>query len=202
MATPVILGVVVAAFGQVIRVSTIGLVYIIRGGKNRQIYAEGLVTEGLFSHCRNPLYVGNILIIIGLGIMSNSVFFVALMIPLFLFLYQAIVLAEENFLRNKFGEGYDRYAEKVNRWIPDFRGISKTLSSMSFNWKRVFIREYTTTYIWTTGAVLLILKNLYVDHGIFSVFDYVPEFIIAICSLLAFYLFVRFMKKTKRWTAA
>src|SRR5687768_16881211 len=75
MNTALILGFLIAASGQAIRVATIGLVYIIRGGKNRQIYAEGLVTEGIFSHCRNPLYVGNILIIIGLGVMSNSLFF-------------------------------------------------------------------------------------------------------------------------------
>src|SRR6187551_1951236 len=72
MYVPLILGFAVAMSGQLIRVATIGLVYIIRGGKNRQIYAEGLVTEGIFTHCRNPLYVGNILVIIGLGIMSNS----------------------------------------------------------------------------------------------------------------------------------
>src|SRR6187551_1383439 len=77
-------GVLIASAGQALRVVTVGLVYIIRGGKNRQIYAEGLVTDGLFSHCRNPLYVGNILIIVGLGVASNSLLFAAVMIPLFL----------------------------------------------------------------------------------------------------------------------
>lgn len=202
IAIPMIAGFIVAASGQSIRVATIGLVYIIRGGKNRQIYAEGLVTEGLFSHCRNPLYVGNVLIIIGLGIMSNSLFFMALMIPLFLFFYQAIVLAEENFLRNKFGPGYDDYTAKVNRWIPDFRGISSTFSSMSFNWTRVFIREYTTTYIWLTGAVLLVFKNYYFEYGKDAAMSLLSYFIIAMVMLLAAYLFVRFMKKSKRWTAS
>jgi len=199
---PIIAGFIVAALGQSIRVATIGLVYIIRGGKNRQIYAEGLVTEGLFSHCRNPLYVGNVLIIVGLGIMSNSFFFMGLMIPLFLFFYQAIVMAEENFLRNKFGEGYDRYTEKVNRWLPDLRGISTTLTSMTFNWTRVFIREYTTTYIWLTGAVLLVFKNYYFEYGKDAAMNLLSYFLIAIVFLLAAYLFVRFMKKSKRWTAS
>ena len=202
MYLPLLLGFAVAMSGQLIRVATIGLVYIIRGGKNRQIYAEGLVTEGLFSHCRNPLYVGNILVIIGLGIMSNSLFFMALMIPLFLFFYQAIVMAEENFLRSKFGPAYDDYTSKTNRWIPNLKGISETMSSMDFNWKRVMIKEYTTTYIWLSGAVLLIVKNLYEEKGAETVQHSLMIFVISLLLLLAGYLFVRFMKKSKRWVAS
>ena len=62
-------GFIVGLAGQMTRMMTIGLVYIIRGGKNRQVYAEELVTTGIFAHCRNPLYVGNILMIVGLGMM-------------------------------------------------------------------------------------------------------------------------------------
>jgi len=58
-------GLLMVALGQTFRITTIGLDYIVRGGRNRRIYAEDLVTGGLFSHCRNPLYVGNILIAIG-----------------------------------------------------------------------------------------------------------------------------------------
>jgi len=41
-------GLAIAILGQLVRMATIGLVYIIRGGRNRSIYADGLVTEGLF----------------------------------------------------------------------------------------------------------------------------------------------------------
>ncbi len=99
---PIIIGLVITLTGQLIRGATIGLAYIIRGGKEGKPYAEGLVTEGIFNHCRNPLYVGNILMLLGVGILSNSLFYVAVIIPVFLFIYQAIVIAEENFLRNKF----------------------------------------------------------------------------------------------------
>jgi len=197
---PLSLGFAVAAIGQSFRMVTIGLVYIIRGGKNRRIYAEGLVTEGLFSHCRNPLYVGNILIIVGLGIMSNSLFFMALMIPLFLFFYQAIVRAEENFLFGKFGDDYKKYMANVNRWFPKFSGIGETLNSMEFKWRRVLIKEYNTTYIWMSAAVLLVVKALYDTYGSDYLLDRVSQVIIALAVLLCGYLFVRFMKKTKRWT--
>ncbi|NNE77219.1 MAG: isoprenylcysteine carboxylmethyltransferase family protein, partial [Pricia sp.] len=52
------IGLSIAVLGQLARMLTIGLVYIVRGGRNKRIYAEGLVTDGLFSHCRNPMYVG------------------------------------------------------------------------------------------------------------------------------------------------
>ena len=131
---PIVIGLVTTCLGQLIRGLTIGLAYIVRGGKEGKPYAEGLVTEGIFSHCRNPLYVGNILMLLGVGILANSLFYVAIMIPVFLFIYQAIVLAEENFLRGKFGPGFDAYCKKVNRWFPNLRGIGKTFSSMQFNW--------------------------------------------------------------------
>ncbi len=114
---PFIIGLFITFSGQAIRAISIGLAYIIRGGKDRKVYAEDLITQGMFNHCRNPLYVGNILMLIGVGILSNSLFYVAVMLPVFIFIYQAIVLAEENFLRKKFGAQYDVYCKKVNRWL-------------------------------------------------------------------------------------
>ena len=109
---PIITGLIITVTGQLIRGFTIGLAYIVRGGKEGKPYAEGLVTEGIFNHCRNPLYVGNILMLLGVGILANSLLYVAIVIPVFLFIYQAIVLAEEDFLRKKFGSGFDEYCKK------------------------------------------------------------------------------------------
>lgn len=156
---PMILGLFITVSGQLIRGATIGLAYIVRGGKDGKPYAEGLVTEGIFNHCRNPLYVGNILMLLGVGILSNSLFYVGIMMPVFLFIYQAIVLAEENFLRGKFGPGFDEYCKHVNRWIPNLGGITKTFSGMAFNWKRWILKEYNTQFIWLGGIVLLLLLN-------------------------------------------
>lgn len=154
---PIILGLVVTVSGQLIRGLTIGLAYIVRGGKDGKPYADGLVTEGIFKHCRNPLYVGNILMLLGVGILSNSLFYVGIMIPVFLFIYQAIVLAEEQFLRGKFGPGFDVYCKKVNRWFPNLSGIGTTFKSMSFNWKRWILKEYNTQFVWLCGITLILL---------------------------------------------
>ncbi|MCR6719667.1 MAG: hypothetical protein NVV59_05090 [Chitinophagaceae bacterium] len=64
---PIVIGLVTTVAGQLIRGATIGLAYIVRGGKGGKPYAEGLVTEGIFRHVRNPLYVGNILMLLGGG---------------------------------------------------------------------------------------------------------------------------------------
>jgi hypothetical protein len=194
------LGLIITIAGQLIRGLTIGLAYIVRGGKEGKPYADGLVTEGIFRHCRNPLYVGNILMLLGVGILANSLFYIGIMIPLFLFIYQAIVLAEEDFLRKKFGPGFDAYCQDVNRWLPRIHGLSKTLSSMEFNWKRWILKEHTTQFIWLIGITLLLLFNhpQLTDNNS----DCRNAWLIGTLSTLtAIYLLVRVLKKTGRFKA-
>lgn len=195
---PIILGVTITVSGQLIRGATIGLAYILRGGREGRPYADGLVTEGIFRHCRNPLYVGNILMLLGVGILANSLIYVVIVIPVFLFIYQAIVLAEEDFLRKKFGEGYDRYCRDVSRWWPRFKGLRQTFKSMRFNWRRWVLREHGTQFIWLAGITLLLFLNYP------QLTDYDTErrnWLMGsiLAALLLVYLLIRFLKKTGRF---
>ncbi|WEK34322.1 MAG: isoprenylcysteine carboxylmethyltransferase family protein [Candidatus Pseudobacter hemicellulosilyticus] len=195
---PLVIGLVITITGQLVRGGTIGLAYIIRGGKDGKVYAEELVTTGVFSHCRNPLYVGNILMLLGVGVLANSLIFVCVVMPLFLLIYQAIVLAEENFLRNKFGGTFDQYCKRVNRWIPSLKGISETFRTMHFKWKRWLIKEYNTQYIWLSGIVLI----LFLKYPQLTDYDKTCRnlwLFILLPLLLVYYLAVRFMKKSGRW---
>lgn len=195
---PVLGGLFITCLGQLIRGLTIGLAYIVRGGKEGKPYAEGLVTEGIFRHCRNPLYVGNILMLLGVGILANSLFYVAIMIPVFLFIYQAIVLAEENFLRGKFGPGFDEYCRHVNRWFPSLKGFGTTMKSMEFNWKRWILKEHTTQFIWLCGIVLLLLLN-YPQFTGFNTACRNTWIAIGLGSLTGVYILIRILKKTGRF---
>lgn len=192
---PIVIGLIVTVSGQLIRGATIGLAYIIRGGKDGKVYAEDLVTEGIFNHCRNPLYVGNILMLAGVGILSNSLLYLLVFIPFFLFVYQAIVLAEENFLRSKFGGKFNLYCKKVNRWMPSLSGIGKTFSGMHFKWKRWILKEYNTQYVWLSGITLILLfkypELTNNDTGLRNTL-----LIIILSILLLLYLFVRYLKKS------
>lgn len=195
---PLILGLLITISGQLIRGATIGLAYIIRGGKEGKVYAEELVTTGIFNHCRNPLYVGNILMLFGVGVLSNSLLYVAVIMPLFLLIYQAIVLAEENFLRKKFGTSFDQYCSRVNRWVPSMKGLSSTFSSMHFKWKRWVLKEYNTQYIWLTGIVLIILfKYPQVTNYDENRRNLLLAIILPL--LLLLYLLVRYLKKSGKW---
>jgi protein-S-isoprenylcysteine O-methyltransferase Ste14 len=156
-----LLGFLVAVVGQAARVVTIGLAYIIRGGKDHKVYAEELVTTGLYSHCRNPMYVGNFFLLLGLAIASNSWLFALVGIPLSLAMHKAIVAAEENFLRNKFGAQFDAYCARVPRWVPRLAGLGKTVSGMQFDWRRVVMKEYRAGFDWFSATALVVLVNLY-----------------------------------------
>jgi len=194
---PVITGLIVTITGELIRGGTIGLAYIVRGGKNNRIAADDLVTEGIFRHCRNPLYVGNILMLTGVGILSNSVIYLALVIPFFLFIYQSIVLAEENFLLGQFGDSYKAYCNKTNRWVPSLKGLGNTFRSMRFNWRRWLLKEYNTQYIWLSGITLILLIKY---PQVTDSDTYLRNLLLAVILplLLLLYLFVRYLKKSRR----
>ena len=189
-------GFAVALLGQLLRAVTIGLEYIIRGGRKRQVYAEKLVQGGIFAHCRNPLYVGNFLILLGVGIASNSVLFLSLGVPFFFFAYWAIIAAEENYLRNKFGQEFDEYCNRVNRLLPNFSGLGQTLAGMTFNWRRLISAEYGSTYIWLAAITLVTLKNAWLngEYQANRPFIHVLWFLFVAVSLA--YAAARYLKKS------
>ena len=191
-------GFVITLSGQVIRALTIGLAYIVRGGRDKKVYADTLVTNGIFSHCRNPLYLGNILIVSGLCVVADSAVCYFLGIPFFVLAYMAIIKAEESYLSDKFGEEYREYCRKVNSLVPNLSGIGTTLQSMTFNWRRLLVKEYGTTYAWIIIMILLIVKNQYVRYGHALSGPVIWGASLSFVAATVFYSVVRFLKKTRR----
>ena len=76
-----------------------------------------LVTDGLFRFSRNPIYVSNTLIYVGLSLALNAWWALALM-PVLVWMMQVGVIArEEQYLERKFGDDYFRYKRQVRRWL-------------------------------------------------------------------------------------
>lgn len=145
-----------AAFaGESLRVLTVGLEYIKRGGLNKRVYASHLVTDGIFAHCRNPLYVGNLVMAIALLAISGRPLAVLIGGVLIVLIYVAIVAAEENYLRAAFPGEYEAYCRATSRWVPDLRGLGDTLGNSRFHWRRVLLKESSSFYAWIVLAFLL-----------------------------------------------
>ncbi|RLC76029.1 MAG: hypothetical protein DRI61_14025 [Chloroflexi bacterium] len=85
-----------------------------------------LVTDGLYAHIRNPMFLGNYLLLLGLGIILCSLSLIFIFTPLFIgisvFYLKAI---EEKELEKKFGEEYRAYKERVPMFIPRLRRKAK-----------------------------------------------------------------------------
>jgi len=111
------LGVVLIAFGEIFRIYAVSFI----GGVSRtrsSSTGQRLITDGPFGWVRNPLYVGNFFITLGLAVFGGVTWFVILVIALFAFQYYCIVRYEEKLLTKKFGEEYQHYLDTVPAWIP------------------------------------------------------------------------------------
>lgn len=200
--TAAFLGFAVAGLGQFVRAFTIGFKYVIRGGRNRRVYAEDLVTDGLYRHVRNPMYVGNLLILFGVAFASNSWGCVLVAVPLFLFIYVAIVAAEENFLRGKFGAAFDAFCRDTPRWIPRLSGIGETLGSMQFRWRRMVVKEYGTPLGWVCGICILAIWNLwYVDRSLVGDEKFVNDFLLVMGGMVVLWVIAFWLKKSRTLVA-
>ena len=200
-AVAAILGLAVALAGQLLRAMTIGLVYIRRGGRKRRVHADDLVQDGMFAHCRNPLYVGNFLILLGLGLIANSELFLTVGLAFFFAAYWAMIVAEEQFLENKFGEQYRAYCSRVHRVVPVFAGFSATWRKHRFNWRRLVVKEYGSAFIWVAGAILLIGKEQWLHHTYASNghFPALPG--VLLLAAVAAFGFARYLKKSRTLVA-
>jgi len=117
--TSLIVGFIIAFSGELIRLWGVSWA----GSETRTTRGVGgtyLVISGPFGHVRNPLYVGNILMYFGLGIMSMSLFPYLQIIAILFFIiqYQFIIKEEEGFLINKFENDYQKYLQNVPRFFP------------------------------------------------------------------------------------
>lgn len=150
----------ITASGLLMRATVIGFAYIKRGGLNKQVYADTLVTEGFFALCRNPLYVGNMLIYAGVFLMHGHPVVVIGGTLGFFLIYQSIIAAEEYFLRNKFGEQYDAYCQQVPRWGFRLGHFREATHGMRFNFKRVLVKDYSTI----SNAIIALLAIKLIGH--------------------------------------
>lgn len=79
--------------------------------------ADQMVTTGIYSRSRNPIYVGDVLVLFGLILSWDAVLSLPL-IPIFVWIIEKrFIIPEENRLRRKFRADFARYCQKTRRWV-------------------------------------------------------------------------------------
>lgn len=127
--------------GLGVRVYTVGHVPGRTSGRNtKKQLADRLNTTGLYSVIRHPLYLGNF--VIGLGtVLYTGIWWMSAVYTLSFYLYyERIMVAEEEFLRNRFGSDFERWSKKTPAFIPRLKGFQKP--RLSFCLRTVLKREY------------------------------------------------------------
>lgn len=79
--------------------------------------ARTIVTTGVFALSRNPIYLGMVLLCLGIALIAGSLWLL-LATPVFAaILHFGVIAREESYLEGKFGENYTSYKARVRRWI-------------------------------------------------------------------------------------
>ena len=138
-----LVGLAISFLGLIGRCITVGHTPARTSGRNTvtQI-ADSLNTTGVYSVVRHPLYVANFLIGLGLAVFTLNPWFVVAYTLTFWLYYERIMLAEEAFLRSRFGAEFDDWASSTPPFIPKLNRYTKP--SLSFSLKNVLKREYNT----------------------------------------------------------
>jgi protein-S-isoprenylcysteine O-methyltransferase Ste14 len=79
--------------------------------------STALAFGGPYRITRNPMYLGLVLLVLGAGLVMNSIWLVLLAAPVAFLLRNAVILKEERYLERKFGAAYLDYKQRVRRWI-------------------------------------------------------------------------------------
>ncbi len=86
------------------------------GGRKRTV----LMSDGPYSICRNPLYLGSLLLSISMGFFLHSVVFGTVVGVAMVFYLASTIPAEERDLRSVLGAPYEVYCRRVPRLWPRF----------------------------------------------------------------------------------
>jgi protein-S-isoprenylcysteine O-methyltransferase Ste14 len=112
-----LVGLVPLLLGIVINVYADKALHLVGTTVKPFLESTALVTQGVYRLSRHPMYLGFVLILVGVAILLGSLS-PWLVVPIFILLMEVVFLrVEERMLGEKFGEDWLAYKKKVHRWI-------------------------------------------------------------------------------------
>ena len=148
-------GLALCVAGQALRAWVLGQVPDGTSGQNEKLIATRLNTHGPYAHTRNPLYLGNLGITLGLCLVAHDPLLLAIVAALFALQYRAIIAAEEAFLRGQFGAQFDDWCARVPRFWPKLRA-GDGHAQVPFDWRRALRKEHNPAAAWIALAIVLV----------------------------------------------
>jgi protein-S-isoprenylcysteine O-methyltransferase Ste14 len=187
---------VISLFGQIIRILTVGFTPKNTSGRNTvngQI-ADELNVTGIYSLLRHPLYLGNFFMWLGPVLFLRSGWCVVVFGLFYWLYYERIMFAEEQFLRRKFGETYDKWSETVSSFIPlTFNYIAPKLP---FSVRNVLKREYNSfVNIFVIFTILDLFRNYFLSGRIY----FTEIWIWLFAAAFVIWITVRTIHKRTKW---
>jgi protein-S-isoprenylcysteine O-methyltransferase Ste14 len=111
-----VVGLALVAIGEAFRLAGVAAAGTSTRRRSREV--QRLVTYGIFSWMRNPLYVGNLFAWLGFTVVAGVYWFLPVAALIFALEYGYIVRYEEGVLESIFGDEYLAYKARTPRWIP------------------------------------------------------------------------------------
>lgn len=151
----------------------------------------------MYSTMRHPLYLGNFLMWLGIGLITQNIWFILLFMLFYWIYYERIMFAEEAFLREKFGKPYMDWAETVPAFIPNLRKWQNPEEYFSF--KNVIRREYTSIFNLFLVFFIFRYAQSIITMNSFTKVGYAEIIWFAIMGFaIIFYVIIRFLHKKTR----
>ncbi len=184
----------VSLAGLLIRAYTIGHTPKHTSGRNtKDQVASVLNTTGIYSVTRNPLYLGNFFMVMGVVMFARCWWLYLVYVLVFWIYYRLIILTEEDFLSTKFGQEYDDYWQRTPAFFP---GIKQWKTpSLSFSLRNVLKREYPGFFAVIASFTVL---DFLCESILAGKFKISVVWVILFFFGLATYLTLRFLRKKTR----
>ena len=142
-------GIVLLVIGELVRFWALGFM---------EKKGQKLAMSGPYAFVRNPLYVGNFFLGLGVTVIVGNWIILALFLAGFLGIYTGTIRGEEKHLREVFGKLYEDYCRDVPSFLPRLTPYASPQKD-SFLWSRILKHH---EYITVLGiALMLMLIHLY-----------------------------------------
>ena len=154
--------------GLWIRMFTVGYAPRSTSGRNTSKQVAGVLnTTGMYSIVRHPHYLGNYFMWLGIALLPQRTWVVAVFTLAFWLYYERIIFAEETFLLEKFGEDFTAWARRTPAFFPSFRNWRPP--EIPFSFRTVLKREYPALLALVVAVTIVELIGERLTSGRFQV---------------------------------